>query len=144
MYGVAKGADVLIGAISVVGDSGVRAEGVQTAHSYAAKCIAPRRGPGEIKHADVRNMWIQDGVCSGREDPRRRIPLQDVTLQSPRPRVAKMLQTSWRRTLRGLRLPDARGVFDVQVRVGGATRCRPRPAESLKKATKTALHWTSS
>ena len=66
LYGVVKGAGLLIGAISMMRDLVLSVEGVLRADSSAGKGIASRRGLGEVKHLDVRNMRIQDVVRSRR------------------------------------------------------------------------------
>ena len=66
LRGVAEGAGVLIGAISMMRDLGISANGVLCANSSAAKGVVSRRGLGRVKHVDVRNMWIQNVARSGR------------------------------------------------------------------------------
>ena len=66
LYGVVKGAGVLMGAVSLARDLGLDMRGVLHTDSSAAKGIASRRGLGKVKHVDVRNLWIQDVVRSGR------------------------------------------------------------------------------
>ena len=66
LYGVVKGAGVLMGAVSLARDLGLNMRGVLHTDSSAAKGIASRRGLGKVKHVDVRNLWIQDVVRSGR------------------------------------------------------------------------------
>ena len=58
MYGVAKGAGVLIAAISVMHDFGLSAKEVLWANLCAAKGIVSRNDPDAVKYIDVRSMWI--------------------------------------------------------------------------------------
>ena len=66
LYGVVKGAGALMGAVSLARDLGLDVRGVLHTDSSAAKGIVSRRGLGKVKHVDVRKLWIQDVVRSGR------------------------------------------------------------------------------
>ena len=66
LYGEAKGAGVLMGALSLARGRGLDARGVFHTDSSAAKGIVSRRGLGKAKHVGARNLWIQDVVRRGR------------------------------------------------------------------------------
>ena len=55
-----------LGAVSMMQDLGVQVGGVLHADSSAAKGLAARKGFGKVKHMDIRYMWVQDMVRSGR------------------------------------------------------------------------------
>ena len=57
---------MLIGSVSHARDLGLDARGVLHTDSSVATGIASRRVLGKVKHVDVRNLWIQDMVRSGR------------------------------------------------------------------------------
>ncbi len=61
-YGIAKAATMGIGIKCLFGDSGLEVEVQVNTESSAAKSIGSRRGAGRVRHADVRELRVQDKV----------------------------------------------------------------------------------
>lgn len=66
LYALVQGASRALGLQSVLADLGCKMRIRVYIDSSAAKSIASRRGLGKVRHVDIRELWIQDHVKSGK------------------------------------------------------------------------------
>ena len=65
-YAIVTGAAEALGMQSMVTDLGLNAQVRVWKDSNAAKVIAPRRGFGKTRHAELKCLWLQEVTKSGR------------------------------------------------------------------------------
>ena len=65
-YAIVRGCCQGLGAQSMMRDLGVEVQVRVNTDASAARGICFRKGPGEVRHIEVNQLWVQEAVASGR------------------------------------------------------------------------------